>query len=70
MRWEFHNGRSSDCLAYDLVHASIVPCNMDLLAGLRGEKQAETTGADNLKTIQLVFSSYESARNGKVIQLS
>ena len=43
--------------------------NADLLAALRGEKQAETTGEDNLKTVRLVFSSYESASNGKVIQL-
>ena len=56
--------------AYELVQASIVPCNADLLAALRCEKQAETTGEDNLKTVQLVYSSYESASNGMVIQLS
>ncbi len=55
--------------AYELVQSSIVPCNADLLAALRGERPAETTAADNLKTVQLVFSSYESASNGKVIQL-
>lgn len=56
--------------AYELVQASIVPCNADLLAALRGEKQAETTGEDNLKTVRLVFSSYESAASGRVIHLS
>lgn len=53
--------------AYDVVQASIVPCNADLLAGLRGEKQAETTGEDNLKTMRLVFAAYESASRNQVI---
>lgn len=56
--------------AYELVQASIVPCNANLLAALRGEAQAETTGEDNLRTVQLVFASYESARSGKVIYLT
>lgn len=47
--------------AYELVHASIVDCHRNLLAGLRGEGTAETTGDDNLKTLQLVYASYESA---------
>jgi len=55
--------------AYDLVHASIVPCNADLLRALRGEGPAETTGEDNLRTARLVFASYESARTGKSIEL-
>jgi predicted dehydrogenase len=48
--------------AYDVVHSSIVPCNADLLGALRGEHSAETTGDDNLKTVRLVFASYESAQ--------
>ena len=56
--------------AYELVQASIVPCNANLLAALRGETQAETTGEDNLRTVQLIFASYESARSGEVIHLS
>jgi predicted dehydrogenase len=56
--------------AYDLVQASIVDCHADLLAALQGKKTAETTGADNLKTMRLVFAAYESARSGQVIQLS
>ena len=31
------------------------PCNANLLAALRGEAKAETTGEDNLKTLELVF---------------
>ncbi len=49
--------------AYELVQASIVPCNADLLAALQGKKVAETTGEDNLKTMRLVFAAYEAARN-------
>ena len=55
--------------AYDLVHASIVPCNANLLRALRGEGKAETTAADNLRTVRLVFGSYESARENRVVHL-
>jgi predicted dehydrogenase len=51
---------------YDVVHSSIVPCQADILKGLQG-KGAETTGQDNLKTVRLVFGSYESAASGKVL---
>jgi D-apiose dehydrogenase len=54
---------------YDVVHASIVPCNGDLLKALKGEGHAETTGADNLKTVRLVFAAYDSAASGKAISL-
>lgn len=56
--------------AYDLVHASIVPCNANLLGALRGEGAAETTGADNFQTVRLVFAAYESARTGETVRLS
>ena len=55
--------------AYDLVHSSIVPCHANLLAALRGEQPAETTAEDNLKTLQLVYGAYESARSGQSIRL-
>jgi D-apiose dehydrogenase len=55
--------------AYDLIHASIVDCNANLLHALQGKGKAETTGPDNLKTMQLVFGSYESAATGRVIPL-
>ena len=54
--------------AYDVVQSSIVPCNQDLLAGLRGEKTPETTGEDNLKTLRLVFAAYESAASDRVVR--
>ena len=56
--------------SYDVVHASIVPCNADLLKALKGAGPAETTGEDNLKTVRLVFASYESAASGKSINFS
>jgi len=55
--------------AYNLIHASIVPCNANLLSALRGAAPAETTGQDNLKTVQLVFGAYESAHNDEAIQI-
>jgi D-apiose dehydrogenase len=55
---------------YELVQASIVPCQADLLGHLRKESSAETTGADNLKTLELVFGAYESARTSEVMQLA
>ena len=54
--------------AYDVVQASIVPCCADLLAHLRDEKVAETTGEDNLKTVRLVFGAYESAGRDCVVR--
>jgi len=55
--------------AYDVCHASIVPCQANLLQALRGEGPAETTGEDNIKTARLVFASYESARTGQVMPI-
>jgi len=53
--------------AYDVVHSSIVGCNANLLAALKDGKSAETTGEDNLKTVNLVFSAYDSAHRNAVI---
>ena len=53
--------------AYDLVHASIVPCQADLAESLRTGKPAETSAADNFKTMQLVFGAYQSARSGQAL---
>lgn len=36
---------------------------------MQKEKNAETTGEDNLKTVQLVFSAYESAKTNSVIEV-
>lgn len=53
---------------YAVVHSSIVDCNADILKGLQGGK-SENTDDENLKTVQLVWASYESAATGKSITL-
>jgi predicted dehydrogenase len=55
---------------YDVVHASGVPCNANLLAAIRGEAEAETTAADNYETLRLVFAAYESAESGAVVRIA
>jgi D-apiose dehydrogenase len=52
---------------YAVAHASIVNCNADLLGALCCGRDAETTGADNLKTVRLVHRAYESAAENKVV---
>jgi len=54
---------------YVASHSSIARCNAHLLQALRGERQAETTGDDNLKTLRLAFAAYESARTGNAVRL-
>lgn len=56
--------------AYDVNHASMVPLHQDFLRAFRTGQPPENTGADNLKTVQLVYSAYESAERNEVIQLS
>jgi predicted dehydrogenase len=52
--------------AYQVVHSSIVACQQNLLQGLNGGP-VETSGEDNLKTVQLVFACYESAAQGNAV---
>jgi predicted dehydrogenase len=54
---------------YLVNHGSMVPLHQDFLRGLRGEGTPENTGEDNLKTVQLVFAAYESARTNQVVDL-
>lgn len=55
--------------AYAQIHASIVDCHRNLLGHLQNREPAETTGSDNLKTLELVFAAYESATRHQVIRL-
>ncbi len=55
---------------YALIHASIVDCHRDLLRQLSGQGRAETTGEDNLKTVQLIFAAYESAASGETVRIA
>jgi predicted dehydrogenase len=52
----------------ELVQASMVPCLRNLLGAIKGGAEAETTAADNLKTLGLVFGAYESAERGEVVR--
>jgi predicted dehydrogenase len=56
--------------AYAVAHASIVDCNRDLLNGLKGEGGGETTGEDNLKVMELVYSAYKSLETGQAVKLA
>ncbi len=67
-RWPPHSYSWADP-AYSLIHSSIVDCNANLLAAIRGEAPAETTGEDNLRTVGLIFAAYESAASGRVLEL-
>ncbi len=55
--------------AYELVHSSIVACQQNLLDHLRGVRAGETTGEDNLKSLELVFAAYQSNREGAVVKI-
>lgn len=54
---------------YAVVHSSIVAAQRNLLGALCGETHAETTGADNLETLRLVFACYDSASRDAVVTL-
>lgn len=54
---------------YDIVHSSIVGCQRNIARALKGLEVGETSGDDNLKTVQLVFKAYESAATQQVIRL-
>ena len=51
---------------YAVIHSSIVDCNKDILKGLQGGG-CETTGKDNLRTVSLVWSCYQSAATKQTI---
>jgi predicted dehydrogenase len=54
---------------YAVVQSSIVPCHEDMTRALRTGQLPETHGADNLRTMRLVFAAYESARSGSVVRI-
>jgi len=53
---------------YSVVHSSIVSCHSNFVEALQGKGEAETTGADNLKTMRLIFDAYETIRTGQAIK--
>ena len=52
---------------YGVTQAALVPCIADLLAHVRGTRQAETTATDNLRTLALVEAAYDSAASAEVV---
>ena len=52
-----------------VVHSSIVDAQRDILNGLRGGP-SENTGDSNLKTVELVFRSYDSAGKGEAVLIN
>jgi D-apiose dehydrogenase len=54
---------------YDVAHASMVPIHRAFIEALRTGVPPETSGRDNLKTLKLVFQSYESAERDQVIDV-
>lgn len=56
--------------AYDVVHASIAACNAALRDALVTGTEAETSGADNAKTLSLVDAAYLSAERGETVRLA
>lgn len=53
---------------YAIVHSSMVACNGHLLDALEKGVPAETDSRDNLRTMQIVFAAYESAKNQSVVR--
>jgi predicted dehydrogenase len=54
---------------YEVVHASIVACNLDMLDALKGIKNSENVGVKNLETLKLVEAAYESAERAGVVDM-
>lgn len=55
---------------YAVVQSSMVAIQQHFLAGLCEGKPVETSGADNLKTLQLVEAAYASAQRGEVVRIN
>ncbi len=54
---------------YIVNHESGIQINHNILNAILQKSKAENTGNDNLETVRLVWASYESAKNGKLISL-
>lgn len=55
---------------YAVAQAAMVPCIADLLGALRGERPGETTGQDNLRTLELVEAAYRSAASRSLVEVA
>lgn len=55
---------------YAAAHASIVDTNRNILDAIRAQGECETTGEDNLKTLQLVYAAYEAANDASIVSIT
>ncbi len=55
---------------YAVAHSSIVDANRNILSALQGLGKCETTGEDNLKTLNLVYAAYKAAESASVVQIN
>lgn len=55
---------------YAVVQSSMVALHRHFLAGLRKGRAVETTGEDNLKTLQLTYAAYKSAERHQAVTIS
>jgi len=55
---------------YALIQSCMVDINRNFLRALQEGRDAEITGADNLKTMQLVYASYDSAEQHTIITIN
>jgi predicted dehydrogenase len=54
---------------YIVNHESGIHINRNILEDMTGKGIAENTGSDNLETVRLIWACYESAKNGKTINI-
>lgn len=55
---------------YALVHSSMVPCLSHLQRSIQTGEPAETSGADNFKTLQLIHAAYQSAQQDCIVRFN
>jgi predicted dehydrogenase len=53
---------------YIVNHESGIHINKNILDDITGIGKAENTGNDNLKTVKLIWASYESANTGEIVK--
>jgi len=53
---------------YIVNHESGIHINKNILDDITGKGKAENTGNDNLKTVKLIWASYESANTGEIVK--
>ena len=54
---------------YAVVQSSMVALHRHFLAGIQNGEPVETTGSDNLRTLQLVYAAYDSSAESCVIDI-